>query len=84
MKTHQAKESSGVRTRRALVQQLKQEGGLDAEALAFYFNITAMVVRQHLYALQKEGLITCHEEPCPMGRPAKLWQLTPAADCFFP
>ena len=43
-----------------------------------------MAVRQHLYALQKEGLVTYQEEARPMGRPAKLWHLTPAADRFFP
>lgn len=77
-------ESTSVRTRRAIIQYLKQEGALDAETLAAHFNITAMAVRQHLYALQKEGLITYQEEPRPMGRPAKLWHLTPAADRFFP
>jgi predicted ArsR family transcriptional regulator len=43
-----------------------------------------MAVRQHLYALQDEHLITYHEVPRPLGRPAKLWQLTPAADRLFP
>lgn len=57
---------------------------MDAETLAAHFNITAMAVRQHLYALQKEGLVTYQEEARPMGRPAKLWYLTPAADRFFP
>lgn len=77
-------ESTSVRTRRAIVQYLKQEGALDAETLASHFNITAMAVRQHLYALQKEGLVAYQEESRPMGRPAKLWHLTPAADHFFP
>ena len=43
-----------------------------------------MAVRQHLYALQDEHLVTYHEVPRPVGRPAKLWQLTPAADRLFP
>lgn len=84
MKPDKQTESTGVRTRRAIVQWLKQEGALDAETLASHFNITAMAVRQHLYALQKEGLVTHQEETRPMGRPAKLWHLTPAADRFFP
>ncbi|GAB4226371.1 MAG: transcriptional regulator [Elainellaceae cyanobacterium] len=77
-------QETAVRTRRAIVQLLKQEGCLDAEALASRLEITAMAVRQHLYALQDEQLVTFQEEPRPMGRPAKLWQLTPAADRFFP
>lgn len=77
-------QETAVRTRRAIVQLLKQAGGLDAEALSSRLNITAMAVRQHLYALQEQQLVTYQEEPRPMGRPAKLWQLTPAADRLFP
>jgi predicted ArsR family transcriptional regulator len=77
-------QETAVRTRRAIVQLLKQEGSLDAETLASRLEITAMAVRQHLYALQNEHLVTYQEEARPMGRPAKLWQLTPAADRLFP
>jgi predicted ArsR family transcriptional regulator len=84
MKSDKAAETTSGRTQRAIVQRLKQAGALDAETLASHFNITAMAVRQHLYALQKEGLVTYEEEARPMGRPAKLWHLTPAADRFFP
>jgi predicted ArsR family transcriptional regulator len=84
MKTKTRKKSTTVRTRRMLVQLLKQEGPLDASALAQRLQISAMAVRQHLYALQSEQLVTYQEEARPMGRPAKLWQLTPAADQLFP
>jgi predicted ArsR family transcriptional regulator len=77
-------QETAVRTRRAIVQLLKQEGRLDAETLSSHLGITAMAVRQHLYALQDEQLVTYQEESRPMGRPAKLWQLTAAADRFFP
>jgi iron-sulfur cluster biosynthesis transcriptional regulator SufR len=76
--------SQNIRTRRAIVKLLKQEGAMDAAALASHFKISAMAVRQHLYALQKEQLVTYQEEQRAMGRPAKLWQLTPAADRLFP
>lgn len=75
---------TAVKTRRAIVQLLKQEGSLDADTLATRLELTAMAVRQHLYALQDEHLVTYQEEPRPMGRPAKLWQLTSAADRLFP
>lgn len=75
---------STVRTRRVITQRLKQEGPLEASTLANSLGISAMAVRQHLYALQSEGLVTYQEDPRPMGRPAKLWQLTPAADRLFP
>jgi predicted ArsR family transcriptional regulator len=84
MKTKPRDKMTTVRTRRAIVQLLKQEGPLDAHALAGRLQISAMAVRQHLYALQAERLVTYAEEPRPMGRPAKLWRLTPAADRFFP
>jgi predicted ArsR family transcriptional regulator len=73
-----------VRTRRTIAQLLKQEGALSAENLAVRLGITAMAVRQHLYALQDEQLVAYQEEARPMGRPAKLWHLTPAADRLFP
>jgi predicted ArsR family transcriptional regulator len=73
-----------VRTRRALVRLLKQEGPLHAEALAAHLRISAMAVRQHLYALHDEQLVTYHEAPRWRGRPVKRWQLTPAADRLFP
>jgi len=57
---------------------------MDALALAARLNVTAMAVRQHLYALQEEQLVTYFEESRSMGRPAKLWQLTPAANRLFP
>ncbi len=81
---HSQKSATAVRTRRALVHLLKQEGPLDAQALAGHLHVSPMAVRQHLYALQEEQLVTYHEAPRPRGRPVKLWQLTPAADRLFP
>jgi predicted ArsR family transcriptional regulator len=78
------KSATAVRTRRALVHLLKQEGPMDAQELAARLHVSAMAVRQHLYALQTQQLVTYHETPRPRGRPAKRWQLTPAADRLFP
>ncbi|MDJ0707330.1 MAG: transcriptional regulator [Leptolyngbyaceae cyanobacterium MO_188.B28] len=78
-----AKEKS-TRTRRAIINLLKQEGAMDASVLATQLHVSAMAIRQHLYALQAEKLVTYTEEPRPMGRPAKLWQLTAAANDLFP
>jgi predicted ArsR family transcriptional regulator len=84
MKKKSSKKPTTIRTRRAIVHLLKQEGALDAQTLAARLHLSAMAVRQHLYALQDEHLITYNEVPRPIGRPAKLWQLTPAADRLFP
>lgn len=78
------KKSASVRTRRAIINTLKQQGATDAQELASSLGISAMAVRQHLYALQEEKLVTYHEEAREMGRPAKLWQLTSGADRLFP
>lgn len=84
MKAKLQDKSTNIRTRRAIVNLLKQEGAIDSKELSSRLGISAMAVRQHLYALQVEGLVTYEEEARKMGRPAKLWQLTPAADRFFP
>lgn len=72
------------RTRRGLLERLKCDGAQDAGALAETLGVSAMAVRQHLYALEREGLVTFEEDSRPVGRPAKLWCLTAAADRFFP
>src|SRR5258707_15852176 len=76
--------AGGARTRATIVAPLKQEGAMDAQGLAERMHVSAMAVRQHLYALQAEKLVTYHERRRPLGRPAKLWQLTAAADRLFP
>lgn len=72
------------KTRRAIVKLLKTEGALDSSRLARHLHLTPMAVRQHLYALQREKLVTAEERPVPLGRPAKHWQLTPEANRLFP
>ena len=72
------------KTRRAITKLLKTEGPIDSAQLAQRLGLTAMAVRQHLYALQREGLVASEERPVPIGRPAKFWRLTPEADHLFP
>src|SRR5215813_1264497 len=72
------------KTRRAIVKLLKTEGAMDAAQLAARLKLTPMAVRQHLYELQREKLVTAEERPVPLGRPAKHWQLTREADRLFP
>lgn len=72
------------KTRRAIIKILKTQGALDSAQIANQLNLTAMAVRQHLYALQTEGHVEAEERPVPIGRPAKHWRLTRDADQFFP
>jgi predicted ArsR family transcriptional regulator len=72
------------KTRRAITKLLKTEGPIGSAQLSERLGLTAMAVRQHLYALQREGLVTAEERPVPIGRPAKFWRLTREADRLFP
>ena len=80
-KTHATGEG---KTRASIVRLLKTEGALDSAQLAERLGLTAMAVRQHLYALQNEKFVVAEERPGAIGRPTKFWRLTPAADRFFP
>jgi predicted ArsR family transcriptional regulator len=84
--THTQAPAAGAdrRTRRTILELLKWHGPQDARALAARLAVSAMAVRQHLYALAEEKLVVSREEARPLGRPAKLWELTPAADELFP
>jgi predicted ArsR family transcriptional regulator len=71
-------------SRQTILRLLKRQGPSDSEALAAQLGISAMAVRQHLYALHDQELVTYQEEPRPIGRPAKMWSLTPGAEAHFP
>jgi len=72
------------KTRRRIVKLLKTEGPLDSMTLGARLGVSAMAVRQHLYALQDQRLVIAKERPVPLGRPAKYWELTREADRLFP
>ncbi len=63
---------------------LKREGAQSAQRLAAALDVSAMAVRQHLYALEGQKMATFTEVPRPRGRPEKQWQLTSGAASFFP
>ena len=72
------------RSRRRIIEFLKLHGAQDAATIAEETGTTAMAVRQHLYQMQDEKLVVFKEEPRPVGRPAKLWELTEEANRYFP
>lgn len=80
----QGRRRGDQQSRRAILDHLKADGAQDAGALAVALGISAMAVRQHLYELRDEDLVTFEEESRPVGRPAKLWSLKPAAAAYFP
>ena len=73
-----------MRTRRAILEFLKRDGPTEAKTMAKTLNISAMAVRQHLYELRDQKLVTFQEDSSGVGRPAKHWKLTLEADKFFP
>lgn len=84
MSRDQIKKDVSKSTRRGIIHLLKERGGMDVVTLSSHFSLSGMAIRQHLNALKEEGLVTHVEEARPMGRPTKLWILTPAANRFFP
>jgi predicted ArsR family transcriptional regulator len=63
---------------------LKTKGPQTAAQVARRLGVTPMAVRQHLYQLKAEGLVEFIDERRKVGRPARLWSLTPKAAARFP
>lgn len=80
-----SRQESLHRRRRRVIEALKSSGPVTARDLAEELGVTDMAVRQHLYDLEKRGIVR-HKAPrgAGPGRPSKLWQLTEAAAEFFP
>lgn len=76
--------TTGKKSKQKIIDILKHAGEMDATELSSRLNISAMAARQHLYALNAEGLVAYEEQPRDMGRPAKMWKLTSEANKFFP
>lgn len=63
---------------------LKTKGPQTAMRIAKRLSVTTMAVRQHLAVLQGEKLVDFTDERRKVGRPARVWQLTPKAYARFP
>jgi predicted ArsR family transcriptional regulator len=59
------------------------KGPQEAALLASELGVSSMAVRQHLYQMEEQGLVTASSEPTGVGRPSKVWGLTPRADAMF-
>ncbi len=70
---------------RAVLEHLKVNGPALAADIAEALGITAMAVRQHLYALEDLGLVEFAEpeKSGGRGRPSRRWQLREAAGSYF-
>ena len=84
MLTHKG---SGVapNTREQILELLQRSGsGLSADALAQKLGISAVAVRKHLAALERDSLIMTELERRPKGRPTYLYRPTASAEELFP
>jgi predicted ArsR family transcriptional regulator len=63
---------------------LKTKGPQPAARIARKLGVTAMAVRQHLYAMAEDGFVAFELSAQARGRPIKLWRATERADPFFP
>ena len=63
---------------------LKAKGPQTAARMAERLGVTTMAVRQHLAVLREEGLVDYVDEKRKIGRPARVWCLTPKANDRFP
>ena len=67
-----------------LLYQLKSRGPQPAATLAGACAITPMGAHKQLQALQRQGLVTSHDEAGGPGRPKRMWTLTAAGHARFP
>ncbi|MHC5021520.1 MAG: helix-turn-helix transcriptional regulator [Planctomycetota bacterium] len=71
-------------TRQTILDLLKRRGQATARELAAVLKVTAPAVRQHLTALERDGLVAANPVKRPMGRPVRVYALAPAAAPHFP
>lgn len=73
-----------VSARERVLFVLKTRGPQTAVRMAKRLGVTTMAVRQHLAVLEGEMLVDFTDERRKVGRPARLWRLTPKAFDKFP
>ena len=71
-------------TRRQILLFLKKGGTARSEAIADAVGVTVSGTRQHLTALERDGLIAHTDVRDGRGRPKYVYYLTPTADNLFP
>ncbi len=71
-------------TRRTILEILKRSGESDVNGLTKELGISGVAVRQHLTILEEAGQVTFRLVRKPVGRPARVYTLTEAAEKVFP
>jgi predicted ArsR family transcriptional regulator len=73
-----------ARARDRVLLELKTQGPQGSAQLAEKLEVTPMAVRQHLAVLEDEQLVSHSDRRGGVGRPARIWKLTPLAASRFP
>ena len=71
-------------SRQKILLHLKRHGEAGTDELARAVGITVQGTRQHLMALERDGLLQHRQQRDGLGRPRHLYTLTPAGDTLFP
>lgn len=71
-------------SRRQILLLLKRQGSAPSETVAETIGVTLSGTRQHLTALERDGLIAHTDQRDGRGRPKYIYFLTAAADNLFP
>lgn len=71
-------------TRRELLIAIKLRGEARVEELSRELSITPSAVRQHIAALESDGLLSHRAIKGKPGRPKFVFRLTPTSEAFFP
>ena len=74
----------GLRQQQLLTLLLQNKEGLTVEGLSKGLGITDNAVRQHLTALERDGMVARGETQSTGGRPEHLYHLTTAGEELFP
>ena len=70
--------------RRGVLSAIKEAGEASAEQIARSLGVTVGAVRQHLAALEGDGLVAHRDERRGPGRPRRHYCITPAGEALWP
>lgn len=76
--------SSLPESRRRILEHVKRHGEAGAEGIAADLGVTLSAARQHLTALERDGLLAHRSARGGPGRPKHVFTLTSAGDALFP
>ncbi len=71
-------------TRQQILDYIRRQGRATVKDLDCFLKLTSTGVRQHLTVLEREGLVTAHEDRGRVGRPALVYKLTEKGDALYP